>query len=228
MANYCATKLGQVLIEKGPVMKLLVAGATGLVGSHVVTLALDSAEVDQVVALTRRPLPPHPRLLCVPVDLEKLPADADWWRADAVICALGTTIRKAGSPQAFERVDHDYPLMIAKHAKRAGASIYVLNSAIGADPNSRLLYNRTKGRVERDLQAMEFRSLTLVRPGLIGGERDEFRPAERIAAILLGIAAPVLPRRWRINPAENIARALVTAALAGEAGVHIIQSQEMV
>ena len=208
-------------------MKVILAGATGLVGSHVLKLALASTEVDKVIALTRHPLPVHPKLLCVQVDYENLTGNAEWWHADAVICTLGTTIRNAGSPQAFERVDHDYPLMVAEHAKRAGVGTYVLNSALGAAPQSKLLYNRTKGRVEQNLREMEFRSLTLARPGLIGGARTEFRFGERAAAVLLKVTAPLLPRRLRINPAENIARVLISAALKAEPGVHIIQSEEM-
>lgn len=208
-------------------MKVILAGATGLVGSHVLKQALAAPQVEQVIALTRRALPPHPKLVSVEVDFQKLPDEAEWWRADAVICTLGTTIRKAGSPQAFERVDYDYPLMVAKAARVAGANTYVFNSAIGADPRSRFLYNRTKGRVERDLQKIGFRSLTIARPGLIGGKREEFRFGERIAAILLKIIGPILPRRWRINPAERIAEAMVAAAVAPEPGVHLIQSAEM-
>ena len=209
-------------------MKVILAGATGLVGSHVLKLALASPEVDKVIALARHPLPAHPKLLCVQVDYEKLPENAEWWRADAVICTLGTTIRKAGSSQAFERVDHDYPLMIAEHAKQAGTGTFVLNSALGADPQSKFLYNRTKGRVEQDLRALGFGSLTIARPGLIGGARTEFRLGERVAAVLLKVTAPLLPRRLRINPAENIARELMAAALKGEPGEHIIQSESMV
>lgn len=208
-------------------MKIILAGVTGLVGQHVLELALNSPEIKQVIALSRRPLPTHPKLLSVSVNYEDLPATADWWQADAVICTLGTTIGKAGSPEAFERVDHDYPLLIAGHALRAGTHTYVLNSAIGANPQSRFLYNRTKGRVEQDLRNLGFRSLTIARPGLIGGKRDEFRLGEGIAAVLLGFVGPILPHRWRINPADQIARALLHSAIIGEPGLRWISSTEM-
>ncbi|WP_226661560.1 NAD(P)H-binding protein [Microbulbifer aggregans] len=208
-------------------MKLMIVGATGLVGRHVLDLALAHEGVDQVVAPVRRPLSAHAKLVSPELDFEQLPEDADWWQVDAVICALGTTMRTAGSREAFARVDHDYPLAIAQLARHHGAKTYVLNSALGADPNSRFFYNRTKGALERDLQMIGFESLTFVRPGLIGGQRDEFRFGERMAIFCLSFIGPLLPRRWRINPAENIARALLGAVLTREPGVHTVESEKM-
>lgn len=213
-------------------MKLLLVGATGLVGRQVLDLALADPRVDAVVAPGRRARPPRPKLVAPVIDFEQLDrdadADADWWQADAVICTLGTTIRTAGSRKAFRRVDHDYPLAVARLARRHGTPTFVLNSAIGADPSSPVFYNRVKGEIERDLAAEGFASLTFVRPGLIGGKRDEFRLGERIAATVLGLAGPVLPRRWRINPATAIARALVEAAIAAEPGCQVIASDRLI
>ncbi|HEV7323769.1 MAG TPA: NAD-dependent dehydratase [Bosea sp. (in: a-proteobacteria)] len=209
-------------------MKLLLAGATGLVGSHVLAQALADPRIDAVTAPTRRALPAHPKLLAPTVDFEALPEDAPWWAADTAICALGTTIGKAGSQDAFRRVDHDYQLAVAKLASRHGTPVFVLNSALGADPASRIFYNRVKGELERDLASLDFTSLTFVRPGLIGGERSESRPAERAALALLGILGPVLPRAWRINPANRIAAAMIEAAIAGTPGTHVVSSAELV
>src|SRR3954453_780746 len=162
-------------------MKLLVLGGTGLVGRHVLELALADARINAVVAPVRRPLPANPKLLSPIVDFERLPEDADWWRADAAISALGTTIRTAGSQRAFRRVDHDHPLAVARLARLRGTPTFVLNSALGADPSSRFFYNRVKGELEQDLGKVGFPSLTFVRPGLIGGKRDEVRPAEQLS-----------------------------------------------
>lgn len=209
-------------------MKLLVAGATGLVGGHVLAQALTDPRIDAVVAPARRALPAHPKLLAPTVDFEALPEDAPWWRADAAISALGTTIRKAGSQEAFRRVDHGYQLAVARLAGRHGTPAFVLNSALGADPASRIFYNRVKGELERDLAGLDFASLTFVRPGLIGGERREVRPAERAALVLLSILGPVLPRAWRINPAGRIAAALIEAAIAARPGTHVVTSAELI
>ncbi|MFV8782620.1 NAD(P)H-binding protein [Microbulbifer sp. SA54] len=208
-------------------MKLMIVGATGLVGRHVMDLALAHDAVDQVIAPVRRPLAAHPKLVAPHVDFEELPADAGWWQVDAVVCALGTTMRIAGSREAFARVDHDYPLAVARLAHAHGARTYVLNSALGADPDSRFFYNRTKGALERDLQGIAFESLTFVRPGLIGGQRDEIRLGERLATVLLNIAGPLLPRQWRINPATNIAQALLDAAIDPRSGVSSIGSADL-
>lgn len=209
-------------------MKLLVVGSTGLVGRHVLEIALAHPRIAQVVAPVRRPLPAHERLFAPVVDFDALPADASWWQADAVICALGTTLRAAGSEAAFRRVDHDYPLEVARLAREHGTPTYVFNSALGADADSRFFYTRVKGEVERNLIALRFASLTLVRPGLIGGHRDEFRAGERAALALLGALGPVVPRRWRINPAGRIAQAMVDAAVQPTPGVQVVASERLI
>lgn len=203
-------------------MQLLIVGATGLVGSQVLQQALADSRITRVVAPVRRALPAHPKLLSPLVDFEQLPEDAAWWHADALVCTLGTTIRTAGSQQAFRRVDHDYPLQAARLARRHGTPAYVLNSAMGADAQSRIFYNRVKGDLERDLQDEGFASLTFVRPGLISGPRSEHRPGERALVSVLGLLGPLLPRRLRLNPAHRIALALVDAALRAEPGIHAV------
>ncbi|MGJ7489078.1 NAD(P)H-binding protein [Variovorax sp. ZT4R33] len=207
--------------------KLLLIGATGLVGRHVLQRALADPRVDAIVAPTRRALPTHAKLSSPSVDYERLDEDASWWRADAVICTLGTTLRTAGSQAAFRRVDHDYPLAVARLAHAHGTPTYVLNSAIGADAASFFFYNRVKGELENELRQVGISSLTLVRPGVIGGPRDEFRLGERLIVGALSVAGPVLPRRWRLNPASNIAQALLEAALASQPGVSAIDAEKM-
>lgn len=208
-------------------MKLLLVGATGLVGRHVLEVALADARVDQVIVVARRPLSPHPKMRALEVDFDHLPDTADWWHADAVICTLGTTMR-AASQAAFRRVDHDYPLAVARLAHRHGTPAYVLNSALGADPASRIFYNRVKGEVEQALAGVGFASLTYVRPGLIGGSRDEFRFGERLLVSALNVARPVLPAKWRVNPASRIARAMLDAAIDARPGVQVIASNQLV
>lgn len=209
-------------------MKVMLLGATGLVGGQVLQQLLDDPRCDAVVAPTRRTLAlANPALLNPVVDFEQLPEDANWWAVDAVICALGSTIKQAGSRERFARIDHDYPLRIARQARARGAHAYVLNSAMGADAGSRIFYNQVKGRLEQDLRGVGYPSLTLVRPGLIGGERSERRTGEHLASLVLGTLGPVLPRAWRINPAERIAAAMVEAALSPRPGVHVVGSAEL-
>jgi len=206
----------------------MLLGATGLVGGFVLAQALADHRIARVVAPTRKPLPPHERLLNPQLDARPLPERADWWSVDAVVCALGTTMAKAGSRQAFYRVDHDLPLRAAELALTHGARAYALNSALGADPASRVFYSRTKGELERDLLALGFPSLTLVRPGLIGGERGESRPAEQIGVTLSQWLRPLLPPRYRVVPAERIAHHLLVSAMAARPGVHVLPSEALV
>jgi uncharacterized protein YbjT (DUF2867 family) len=208
-------------------VKILLLGATGLVGGATLAAALRDPRVSAVIAPTRSALPAHPKLTAPLVDFDRIDPDAAWWPVDAVICALGTTMRAAGSQDAFKRVDHDYPLAFARLARKHGTPTYVLNSAAGADAGSRFFYNRVKGELERDLQQEGFASLTFVRPGLIGGKRTEFRLAERVFAAVLTLAGTLLPRRWRINPASNIARALLAAALDPQPGRHIVAADQL-
>lgn len=209
-------------------MKILHIGATGLVGRHVLARLLADPRVDCVTAPTRRALPlPHSKLSNPVVDFDALPVDAGWWSCDAMLCTLGTTMRQAGSREAFRMVDFAYPLAAAQIAHRHGARIFVLNSAMGANPRSRIFYSRVKGELEAALAGVGFASLCLVRPGLIGGERDARRPGEHLAGIALQSMAPVLPRRWRINPASRIADAMVDAALQPMPGLHVVDAARL-
>ena len=127
----------------------------------------------------------------------------------------------------FYRVDHDYPLAFAQIARRHGTATYVLNSAIGADASSRFFYNRVKGELEQDLAALGFRSLTAVRPGVIGGKRSEFRFGESILVTILGSLKPILPRHWRISPASHIAITLIEEAVNSAPGIHVISADRI-
>lgn len=207
---------------------LLLAGATGLVGRHALGLALADPRISRVVAVTRRPLPASVRLLNpVVADFEELPVDADWWQADAVVCALGTTIRDAGSPRAFRTVDFDHVLSIARLARAHGARAFALNSSLGADPASRNFYLRTKGQIEQALDSCGYPSLSIVRPSLIGGERERPRRWERLGVRLGTALAPLLPRRYRVVPAAAVARALLEGALAAAPGLRVLESDQL-
>lgn len=204
---------------------LMIVGATGLVGQALLAQALLHPGVDRVVAPVRRSLPAQSRLLAPLVDFDQLPADAQWWQVDALICALGTTLKAAGSRDAFRQVDHAYPLQIAAIARRHGVDTFVLTSASGANPGSRVFYSRTKGELERDLAALDFGSLTFVRPALLGGTRVQVRRAEAVGLKLLGAMRPLLPPRYRVVEAEDVARCLLQAALLSQPGLRVIESE---
>jgi uncharacterized protein YbjT (DUF2867 family) len=207
---------------------LLIAGATGLVGSHALDRALADHRVARVVAPTRRPLSPHPKLVNPVTDFSRPEESADWGRVDGAILAIGTTRAKAGSLERQRAIDLDLSLKLARLALAAGAQSLALVSSSLADPASRSFYMRMKGELEEALAALDFRSLTIVRPGLLGGKRTEFRLAERIAAAILTPLDPLLPRHMRISPADLVAGVLLSAAIAAEPGRHLISAGQIV
>ncbi len=202
---------------------ILLIGSTGLVGRQVLRLALAHPEIDRIVTPVRSDLPPHPKVTAPRVDFEHLPEEAPWWRADAVICTLGTTMRIAGSKEAFRRVDHDYVLQAATLARRAGTAVFALNSSVGADVDAGSFYLRVKGETERDLGALGFTSLTCVRPSLLdGGPRPDRRPAELAALMLARWLRPLIPRHYRAVRTDVVAGLLLKAALDAPPGTHVV------
>lgn len=188
-------------------------------------LLLREAECRRVVALARRPLPnvDPARLQCVVVDFEHLDRAADHFTVDAIICALGTTMRQAGSRERFRRVDFDYPLEAARVGRARGVAHYLLVSALGADSRSRVFYNRVKGELEEALASQGYPSLTIVRPSLLLGARREFRLGEALAKRLAFLA----PASIRPVSARAVAAALVASAMNPAPGRTVIESAEI-
>jgi uncharacterized protein YbjT (DUF2867 family) len=210
-------------------MKVLILGATGLVGRNALAQALARPAVTQVIAPTRKPLATQNKLMNpVAPELELLLPEVTSWEPDAAICATGTTIKKAGSKEAFLSVDHDLPLSFARLVHQAGAQDFALVSAIGASVDSSFFYARVKGELERDVREIGFRSLTILRPSIIEGERDEVRLAESVVLKLSHFLAPVLPKRFHVNPAPKIAQVLVDSVVTAEPGCHFRYSHSLV
>ncbi|NLY95677.1 MAG: NAD(P)H-binding protein [Myxococcales bacterium] len=191
-------------------------GATGLVGRATLEALLDRDEVARVTAFVRRPTGTrHAKLEERLVDFEALDAafdDAE--RPDVAISCLGTTIKQAGTRERFRRVDHDYVLAFARAARAAGARRFLTVSSMGANARSLVFYSRVKGEVEDALAAMGFPAVTLARPSLLLGDRDDFRLGERLAAPF----SKLLPKRLAGIEGTTVARALVRLALEESAG----------
>lgn len=207
---------------------VVLLGASGLVGSVVLRRLIAADHVSRVVAPTRTPLRANPKVtnLVVPDLLELLEMDV-WRSVDAVICVLGTTRHAAGSEGAFRRIDRDLTVALAKKAREMGVPAFGYVSSLGADPQSRFLYTRTKGEVEQALSGVGFPSLTIIRPSLISGDRPQSRLYERAAIGLLNLLSPLLPASLRPNRAESIASALVDRALNPRPGQTVIRSQDL-
>lgn len=214
--------------------RALVFGGSGLVGRALVRALLASPGVELVVAPARRadaPIPGDPRVRAPVVAFGRLAAWSEDLTADQVFLTLGTTRRKAGSREAFRRVDFDAVLEAARVAREAGARDAFLVSSLGADPRSRSFYLRVKGEVERALSTLPFESVHVFRPSILTGPRIENRPAEKAGIVLAGLLAPFLvgpARRYRPVPAEVVARAMVRASERPGDGRFVHESEEIV
>jgi uncharacterized protein YbjT (DUF2867 family) len=215
--------------------RALIAGATGLVGACLLGMVRAAPAYSQVDLLLRRPLPEALRaspaggatLQEHVVELGGLTRWPAFPAVDDVYVCLGTTIRAAGSQEAFRRIDFDAVVSIARIARRRGATRLALVSALGADARSRVFYNRVKGEVEAELARLDYACMTVVRPSLLDGERAESRPGERVALALARPVARLIPARWRPIRAETVARCMLDAVLRGEPGLRIMESDAM-
>ena len=209
----------------------LVAGASGLVGGQVLRLLLEDPTYSRVTVLARRGLPvSHKKLEQRIVSFDRLAQIADFPRVHDVFCCLGTTMKQAGSPDAFRKVDYTYVVELARVAVRHRASQFLVVTAVGADPASRILYSRVKGETEEALRRLQFESVQIFRPSLIVGSRAQVRPVERVAWLLglLVAWAFVGPlSRYRPIKAEAIARAMVRVAREAPRGAHVYQSDHI-
>lgn len=201
-------------------------GATGLVGKHCLDLLASDRVFDRIVVIARRKFAEAtaPRVEGHIVDMDRLSERPDLFSVDKVVCALGTTIKTVGGSQArFREVDYGIPLTVAQLAHRQGATHYLLVSALGANSRSRVFYNRVKGELEDSLQSLGFRSLTILRPSLLLGDRAESRFGEEVAKRV----GWLLPGKYRPVLARDVARVLVLCAKQDAPGLRIIESDEI-
>lgn len=210
-------------------MNVLLAGATGLVGREILALLLADRGVAAVHTLGRRAPPtPHARLHHHGSDLRSITALPP---LDSAFIALGTTIKVAGSQQAFRAVDHDAVLAVARAARAAGARRLGLVSAMGADAHSRVFYSRVKGEAEDAVAALGFETLVLARPSLLIGDRAAMqqptRRGETMAAVLSAALRPLIPANYRAIQARDVAHALVAAVARGAPGRQLLLSGQM-
>lgn len=206
-------------------------GASGLVGGFCQEALLADSWFSQITLLNRRELATasDARLIRRTVNFETISA-ADFAGAGFVFCALGTTMRKAGSKEAFRRVDLEYPLAAARAARQAGAGTYVLVSSVGADPHAGNFYLRTKGELEEQLKLLGFEAVHIFRPSLLLGTRKEFRLGERMMIPLAPLLnLPLLGglKRYRAISAETAGKAMVAAARKDEKGLFVYYYNEI-
>ncbi|PHZ23140.1 hypothetical protein [Yersinia massiliensis] len=204
--------------------KVLLLGASGLVGGELLRLLRLDARVTSIIAPTRQPLPSMNKLINPQGEkIGELLKTLDE-PVDLVFCCLGTTRKQAGSQAAFRQVDYRLVLATGETGLRLGARHFLLVSAIGANPRSWLFYNRTKGEAERDLQTQGWPQLTFARPSMLAGQRTTPRLMESLSAPFFAL----LPDKWRLIKGKDVAQAMLDQAFAplGE-GVFVLSSAAM-
>jgi uncharacterized protein YbjT (DUF2867 family) len=210
----------------------LVAGGSGLVGGRLLPLLLNGGTYARVYALSRRALPmDHPRLANRVVRFDApLDAQLKGLVCQDAYCCLGTTMREAGSPEAFRAVDHDLVLDFARLAQKAGTERLVVVSSVGANRESRNFYLRVKGEMERALEALGLRALDFMQPSLLLGARRHGRLFELGAQALMWAARPLFlgsAMRYRAIEADTVAAAMYAVARIGRRGVNRHQYDDM-
>lgn len=202
----------------------LLAGASGLVGSHLLDALLDAPDFGRIYAITRRPLTrEHPRLANRIVQFDRLEAQLKGTVCQVAFCCLGSTRRQAGSDAAFRQVDVDYVLAFARAARAAQAQRFVFVSSAGASPQSRHFYLRVKAEVEQALAGLGFPSLDIIQPSALIGWRREPRPLELLAMAVLPLVNPFLTgarEPFRAISARTVAAGMIGAARSGRRGLY--------
>ena len=213
------------------VRSALVLGATGLVGRQCLDQLLAETRYDTVHAIVRKPLEvTHPKLKQHVIAFTELADTVAQVTASEVFCCLGTTIKQAGSQEAFRRVDYEYPLVAAKSALASGARQFLIVTSLGADAKSSIFYSRVKGEVERDLCALPFPTVHVLQPSMLLGERGEQRIGEAIGQVAMRIFQPLMvgaARKYRAIEAAPVARAMIALAKQDRAGKHTHKSDEL-
>lgn len=209
----------------------LLIGATGLVGEQCLAALLQSNAYEKVIALTRSKLSTtHPKLENIVTYFEHLESLKDKLRVDDVFCSMGTTIGKAGSEEAFRKVDFEIPLQVAKLAAKNGAKQFVLVSSLGADAGSSIFYSRVKGELEEALKAVGFEAVLIFRPSILLGSRKERRYGEEVGRFVAEkfsflFAGPL--KKYRGTPVDTLATKMLHHAQKKLEGVQIFENEEI-
>ncbi|MCK8491164.1 oxidoreductase [Spirosoma sp. RP8] len=204
----------------------IVLGATGLIGNLLTHRLIDSPFYEKVKVLVRKSLGwQHPRLQEVVFDFDH--PNGLLTQADDIFCCLGTTMKKAGSKDAFRKVDYQYSLDVAQSGLANGAQQLAIVTSMGADTNSTFFYNRVKGEVERDLTALNYPTLLIFRPSLLLGNRSETRFGERLAEGAMRLFNPLIPAKYKGVEAAKVANAMLTNTQEGLVGKHVFESDQL-
>jgi uncharacterized protein YbjT (DUF2867 family) len=206
----------------------LIIGGTGLIGSKLLKLLLESSDYEKVIAFSKREMQlKHPKLVLEIIDFDKPESYANLVQGDDFFCTIGTTIKKAGSKEAFRKVDYQYPKQFATIALENGIKQFLLISSLGADEKSGNFYLKTKGEIQSFLKNSSFDSVSIVQPSLLLGDRKEFRFGEQVGAVVMKIFSFLLIgslKKYKAIHGDTVAKALFTVAQKSKKGFTIYES----
>ncbi|OEJ99636.1 NAD(P)H-binding protein [Roseivirga misakiensis] len=207
----------------------IIAGASGLIGKSLTQMLLNSDDYGQVIALVRKPLGiQHDQLQELTINFDELSTMENFPKADDVFCALGTTMKKAGSKEAFYKVDFTYPYELAQRALKEGANRFFLVSALGSNIDSRNFYSRVKGEIEHQISFLSYRTIYIFKPSLLRGSRSESRFGEKMAQLITRIIPFVGPwKKYRPIHGSKVADAIMKVAKQEDKGCYFYQSEIM-
>ncbi|TDE04170.1 NAD(P)H-binding protein [Flavobacterium hiemivividum] len=209
----------------------IIIGSTGLIGSQLLDILLESTYYDSVITFVKRDAgKEHAKLTQHIIDFDKPESYQDLVVGDDFFCTIGTTIKKVGTKEAFRKVDFEYPQQFASFAIKNNVKQFLIISSLGADKASGNFYLKTKGEIEDFLKFSSFESVAVVRPSLLLGHRNEFRLTEKTAAFVMKIFSFLFIgsiRKYKPIESETVAKALFRIAQKNLKGFTIYESDEV-
>lgn len=211
--------------------KAILIGANGLIGQELLKQLIAHSQYQEIIVLVRKLLPlQHEKIKQIIVDFDVIDQYTDLIYGDVIFSCLGSTKKKTPNLKDYQKIDHDYPLNIAKIAFKNGIEQFHLVSAIGADSTSSNFYLQMKGKTEVDLKRIGFKSTYIYQPSLLDGERKEKRPLERFTIKLMRIINPLLTgslKNYRSIKASTVASAIVNASIINQIGLFIYPTEQI-
>ena len=208
-------------------MKAIVIGSSGLVGGHLLNQLINDSSFSQITIFVRKLLPiTNPKLIQKVFDFNAFsnPLNLD---GDVLFCCLGTTIKKAGSKEAFRKVDYDAPLFFAKEAKKSNVKCFCLVSSMCADAKSSIFYSKVKGELEDEIAKLSFPSSGMFRPSLLLGDRKEFRAGEKLSKYLMLAFDFIIPSKYKAIDAAKVANSMIEFAKSSQKGHKVLLSNQL-
>ena len=206
----------------------IIIGSTGLIGSHLLNLILDSNDYLNVITFVKRDTGiKHKKLTQHIIDFDKPETYKELVVGDDLFCTIGTTIKKAGSKEAFRKVDFEYPRQFAAYALQNKDKQFLIISSLGADSNSGNFYLKTKGEIQDFLKDSKIESVAVLQPSLLLGDRKEFRLGEKIGAFFMKTLSFMFLgnlKKYKAIEAKTVAKAMLTIAQQNNSGFKIYES----